>query len=306
MAFSPPTPALPRERPETSVASLSRLNVRGDLPESPRWDARLARLYWVDISQGRLHRCDETGADHQSWDIGAPLGHCNLTEDPERILLAVGTRIILFSLTSGAREVMAAVEESPDLRINDGAIDPLGDLWFGTTRLDYRAQGGALYRYRSDLGLSKEIDRVSIANGLAWGDGAMYFVDSTLRRIDRFQWNAANGAISRNEICLRTHPHMPDGIAMDACGDLWVALFGPGELLQIEAQTGTLRDTIPCPVSLPTSCCIGGCAGRTLFVTTAKDHHPMPPSRDPELSGRILHFDLGSQRMPPPRYWKIP
>ncbi len=56
------------------------LDARADLGESPAWDARRGRLYWVDIRLGHLHIFDpnvspkgEDGTD-RVMDVGEPLG----------------------------------------------------------------------------------------------------------------------------------------------------------------------------------------------------------------------------------------
>ena len=267
-------------------------HVRCALAESPRWDERLQRLYWVDINAGVLHRCAENGSDHRTWEVGAPLGNVALTNDPAWVLISVGLSVSAFDLDHGTRRELCRLETSAPVRINDGGVDPAGRLWFGTTRLDYGWQGGGLYRLDGDGTCRQVLDRVSISNGLAWHGESMYYADSPLGRVDRFDWDAASGAITARQTIAVTKPVLPDGMAIDCEGMLWVALFPAGQVQRIDPADGRILAIHPIPVTLSTACCLGGVDGDLLFITSAQDHGDLPRSTDPTLSGAVFRTRL--------------
>ena len=60
----------------------------------------------------------------------------------------------------------------------------------------------------------------------------------------------------------------PDGMALDAEGGVWVALWGGGAVHRY-ASDGTLTERITVPAHQTTACTFDG--GTTLFITTSRD-----------------------------------
>jgi sugar lactone lactonase YvrE len=154
------------------------LDARAVLGECPLWDDREGVLWWVDVSQGRLHRLDPaTGADARV-DVGQPIGAVGLRAAGGLVLaLRDGFGV----LDDGELRMVAEVEaDRPDQRMNDGASDPRGCFWAGTMAQDERPEMGCLYRLELDGSVSRMVERVTISNGIDWSpDGRlMYYVDS--------------------------------------------------------------------------------------------------------------------------------
>ena len=61
---------------------------------------------------------------------------------------------------------------------------------------------------------------------------------------------------------------MPDGLAVDDEGGVWLALWG-GCAVRRYDPAGRLDATIDVPAENVTACCFGGADGRTMFITTA-------------------------------------
>ena len=57
-------------------------------------------------------------------------------------------------------------------------------------------------------------------------------------------------------------------MAMDADGNLWVALGESSSVICYDGQTGDVLRTVVLPVKRPTSCIFGGDDLSTLYVTT--------------------------------------
>lgn len=59
-------------------------------------------------------------------------------------------------------------------------------------------------------------------------------------------------------------------MTIDKDGNLWVALYGGGSVIQIDPDKGTLKRRIPIPAAHTTSVAWGGTNLDVLFVTTSK------------------------------------
>ena len=61
---------------------------------------------------------------------------------------------------------------------------------------------------------------------------------------------------------------LPDGLTVDADGDVWLAVWGAGAVHRYDPD-GTLTGVVSVPTPNVTSCCFGGAALDRLFITTA-------------------------------------
>ena len=84
------------------------------------------------------------------------------------------------------------------------------------------------------------LDDLTISNGVGWSpDGrTMYLVDSGPRVVHAFAFDAERGEIADGRV-LVTVPETvgsPDGMTVDAAGDLWVAIYGGGAVQALLAR----------------------------------------------------------------------
>jgi sugar lactone lactonase YvrE len=240
------------------------------LGESPVWDDAGARMLWVDLWGGELHATDTTTATTTTIEIAPPLSAVALTTRGTRV---VTSGLCILELADGGTAHLADVPEDPCMRVNDVAVDPAGRLWLGTMGLPHRpTRPGALWRLEPGTSAPvRVIDGVMLANGIAWSPAGdtMYFVDSRRQRIAAFPFDAADGSIGPGETFVEvpTRDGMPDGIAVDSGGGVWVALAG-GSAVARYSESGELDDRVELPVRYPTSCAFGGAGLEELFVTS--------------------------------------
>lgn len=278
--------------------------------EGPFWSAETGRLGWVDIPAGRLWLAVDDGSvlvDTRSYDVGRPLG----AAVPARAggwVLALGAGFGYLpddgAPHGGRAQVidLATVDDPDRVRMNDGKCDPVGRFWAGTMAYDASPDAGAFYR----LGLNGEIDtilpNVTISNGLGWSPDrrTMYYIDTPTGRIDAFDYDAANGRVSRRRPVVEVDPEstgQPDGMTVDDEGCLWVAMWGGGRVCRYSPE-GQLLATVRLPVTNVSSCCFGGADGRTLFMTTSRLELTAP---EPD-AGRIFRVDAGVSGPPAAAY----
>jgi sugar lactone lactonase YvrE len=258
--------------PDHLIAELA-LDIKADLGEGPVWDDRTKHLVWVNIMAGQLNFFDPLSGSNRAVEAGTPVGAAALCESGA-LLLAVQDGFAILDPASGAITPFAGFPDaSPDVRMNDGKCDPQGRFWAGTMAFDMHPAGGALYRLDPDSSVATILPAVTISNGIDWSlDGrTMFYVDTPTLRVDCFDFDPASGAISnRRPIVEIGQPGAyPDGLTLDAEGNLWLALWG-GWGVRCYSPQGDCIATVDVPASQTSSCAFGGANLDELYITTAR------------------------------------
>jgi sugar lactone lactonase YvrE len=251
------------------VPALGRARLRfagdADVGESPVWDPRDAVLYSVDLLRGTIH-LDRTDADRESFSTGVVVGAIARTRAAGRLVVAAHDGFGYWDRTNGL-EILEAVIDPAALRMNDAKVDPAGRIWAGSTAHDFEAGAGALHwwdgtRSRTVLG------GLTLPNGIGWSpDGrTLYLVDSIPGVLMAYEYDAATASVSGGIRIFRTDRGVPDGLAIDGEGCIWLALWGAGEVLRL-APNGAPLARITVPATQPSSCAFGD--EGDLFITSA-------------------------------------
>jgi len=228
-------------------------------------------LYWTDIPAHRVHRLAGDGT-HTEWDAGQPVGAI-VPRAGGGLALAARDGFLAMDPGTGSLSMLAGVEpDIPGNRMNDGACDRAGRFFAGTMAEDESPGAGALYLLTADHQVTRLVAGVGISNGIGWSpdDRRMYYIDSLTYRVDLFDYDPGTGAIGnrRTFASLGAGQVMPDGLAVDSEGSVWVALWGGSEIRRY-APDGRLTLSVDVPAANVTSCAFGGPGLRTLYLTTA-------------------------------------
>ena len=143
---------------------------------------------------------------------------------------------------------------------------------------------GRLYRARvsddgglrlvRDYRLPGTVDGLTIPNGLGWSDdgSTIYLVDSGPCVIHAFAFDAERGTIADGRVLVTVAEDVggPDGMTVDADGDLWVAIYGGGRI-QRYSPAGVRLEELFVPAEQSTSCAFAGPGLTRLYVTTATE-----------------------------------
>jgi sugar lactone lactonase YvrE len=280
---------------------------RAELAEHPVWDTAGDCLIWVDINAGAVHRFREDTGDEVLADVGVPVGAAIPRRTGGYVLAAADGFRLISADGSAAGGPLRPAGMPDDVRFNDGACDPAGRLWAGTAALDGRPGAGALYRLDPGGGVTRVLDGVTESNGLGWSaDGrTFYYIDSgePEPRVRAFGHDPVTGELSgpRDLIRFGAGDGTPDGLAVDADGCLWIAMWDGGCVRRYSAA-GELLGRCPVPVSRPTC---PGFAGRdlaVLYLTTAWEGlDPAQRAAEP-LAGHLLRATPGVRGQPAGRY----
>ncbi|MFD8966125.1 SMP-30/gluconolactonase/LRE family protein [Streptomyces sp. NPDC059568] len=160
---------------------------------------------------------------------------------------------------------------SVQMRMNDATADPHGRFWAGSMAYDGIEGAGSLYRVDRDGTVVRALSGITVPNGPAFsGDGrTMFLADSARGLIRRYPVDPVTGELGDPSVFTTLDAGGPDGMAVDAEGGLWTAVWGEGVVHRYRPD-GTLDQVVPVPASQPAGVCLGGEDGRTLFVTSAR------------------------------------
>lgn len=272
MSAASPSKAKRRPVPRYDIECVQRTGAV--LGETPLWDPRDGRLWWIDIDNPTLHALDPASgvAEAFSQTCGTLGGQA---------LRAGGGRLLARDLTLHATDPASGRDEPHCVvpgeittltRLNDGRVDARGRFWIGTMDHGLRRPIGALYRVDSDGGIERFYDDVIVSNGIAFApDGRHLWFTETRRHMT---WKIALDAAGDRPVAREVFADYgktgdrPDGACVDAEGCLWQAFFAGGRVKRY-APDGRIDREIALPITNPTCLCFGGREYRTLFVTSA-------------------------------------
>jgi sugar lactone lactonase YvrE len=273
------------------------------LGEGTRWDDRRGELLRVDILAGRVYR-DEVDADGalapvRRYQVSGTVGAVAPIHDDQGWLLATDR---WFTYLSPDGELRPLAEVAPEgTRMNDAACDPQGRFWAGTLAHDQHPGGGALYRLDRSGHTELILDDLTISNGLGWSpDGAtMYLADSGPGVIHAFRFDPDPGTVSDHRVLVNVPSDVgsPDGLTVDASGDLWVAIYGGGRV-QRYAPDGELRQELLVPAEQTTCCAFGGPGLNLLYVTTATENWTDEQRLAEPAAGLVYRFNTEATGRP--------
>ena len=242
------------------------------LGEGPVWHPHQQRLFWVDITEGNLFFINKELTAYEMRHYDTEIGAFGFTQDG-RLILATSEGFAFASLDNASLDVIwNPLPERPDVRLNDGKVDPQGRFWAGS--MDVDKQQGALYRVDPGGQTKTLLTGIGISNGLGWSpDGRMmYTTDSFTRTISVFDYESENGRITRQREFLSLPADgrgVPDGLCVDAEGCIWSARWDGSLVVRLDPD-GRQILMVKVPAQRVTSCTFGGEDLDLLFITTAR------------------------------------
>jgi len=290
-----------------SAARIRRIGAtRDQLGESPVWDERGQRLFWIDALAGLIHVLDPATGAAEQFSVPAPIGSLALRGDSGAVLaLRNGFAAYDFdrrALTHGPSIGL----DHPKVRLNDGKADPHGNFLAGTMHGDRAPDEtplGGLYRLDPSGALQFLESDLAVSNGPCFSpDGRTFYLADSARRIIWAYDYGADGPLADKRIFADTEAQESgcDGATVDAEGHLWSVLVRIGKIARF-APDGRIVRIIDMPVRHPTSVTFAGPDLDVLYVTSISRSHALADDH-PDAGGLFAVEGLGVRGLPAHRF----
>ena len=262
----------------------------------------------MDAAKGWVIRFS---ADGKTRTVLARTGRPNglaLDRDGNAWVAETAMRALLKMQLDGKYEVVAdQCAGEPFLFLNDLAFAPNGDVYLTDSgiALDVIAPGGELdpnYRNLKYDGRVFRIDRNTRAvecvdrgllftNGIAFGpDGHLYVAETLSGNIYRYfcqRGRVSGGRETFGNVIEHFNPAElkgPDGMKFGADGNLYIAVFGQGDITVL-GKDGNVVRRIQVKGSMPTNLCFGKQGEKKIYVTEVE-------------TGSVQIVDVGTDGLP--------
>lgn len=269
--------------------------------EGPRWhDGRV----WVsDLYTQQVVSADEHGGDVrvEAEVPGRPSG-LGWLPDGRLLVVSMTDHRLLRRETDGSLVVHADLSGHADWPVNDMVVDDQGRAWVGNFGFDI--MNGAtpaptpLVRVDPDGGVEAVSEPLHFPNGAVVLGETLIVAESFGNRISAFGIRADGSLSGRRDwarfgdLPTSTDLHealgqvavVPDGIALDSEGALWVADAIGNRAIRLR-EGGEIVDEVSTGENGTYAVALGGADGRTLYLCTAPDfsEHNRKDTREAEL-----------------------
>lgn len=235
------------------------------------WVKKLNSVFFVDIKKRKILSFNIKTKSKSIFSINKEIGFLShikknifiLGLKSEIRVIDLKKKIIIFS-----KNIELNKERN---RINDGKVDPLGRLWFGTMDGLEKKKSGSLYCLDRNLKLHKVDSKYYTPNGPAFlNKNTFYHTDSKKKIIYKIKINNDLKIIYKKKfIKFNKREGSPDGMTTDIKNNLWVCHYR-GECISIYNLKGKKIHQIKIPAKNITNCIFGGSKNNKLFISTAR------------------------------------
>jgi sugar lactone lactonase YvrE len=249
--------------------------------EGPRWHE--GRLWFSDFHAHAVMSVSLAGDLRREMEIDDRPSGLGWMPDGAMLVVSAVKRQVLRRAVDGSVGVHADLSKVASFHCNDMVVDAGGGAYVGNFGFDLdaalRARGvdsviadhptANLVRVAADGQVSVAASDMHFPNGtVITPDGKTLIIGETLGGALTAFDIGVGGALGNRRVWASTWPYVPDGIALDAGRNVWVANpIGPQCVLI--AEGGPVLEVIdtgqPC-----FACMLGGEDGRTLFMLTAQ------------------------------------
>lgn len=243
------------------------------LPECLRWHD--GRLYFSDMHGGRVVAMDEAGHVETVCAVDNPAG-LGWLPDGTLVIAQMRTRRVL-RLVRGELEVLADLSDRIPWFINDLIVDPRGNIYVGHIGFDWYGgesfKPASLWRVKANGDAQCVVRKFNNPNGPAISDDGRTLIvadttDSALAAFDI----AEDGLLGPRRLWASCEGGLPDGIALDRDGDIWMACLEGHAVWRAREGVGIV-ERVPLPRNA-FACAVGGAARDVLYIGTASSHDP--------------------------------
>ncbi|HEY5207482.1 MAG TPA: SMP-30/gluconolactonase/LRE family protein [Roseiarcus sp.] len=248
--------------------------------EGPRW--KDGRLWFSDFYAKAVKSASPRGDVRVEVEIDDLPSGIGWTPDGSLLVVSMVKRQVLRRTPDGGISVHADLSKIASFHCNDMIVDSMGGAYVGNFGFDLHEdmakRGDAaviadhptakLARISPNGAVSVAAESMHFPNGcVITPDGKTLIVAETLGGCLTAFAIEPDGNLSGRRVFAQTWPRVPDGIALDASGAVWVASALTPECVRI-GEGGAVLETVATSQNC-FACMLGGEDGRTLFMMTA-------------------------------------
>jgi sugar lactone lactonase YvrE len=272
-------------------------NTKGDLGEGLLWDERNQTIMWVDAFVKIINTWDpatKTLIERKYDSLVTSIAK----RESGGYVVAAGLKLIV--LNENLDVISSSPLEMPNenVRTNDGNVDLNGNYWVGSFANDAKPKQGNLRRISPNLESKVFLQDITIANGMDWSldNKICYYIDTPTKKVSRFNFNTETSEFEGEleAIDVSQYSGAPDGMCVDAAGNLWVAFWGGG-CVRSFSPTGELLAQVDVAATLVTNCAFGGPDLSTLYITCAIPSYEDFVKGEEPLAGSLFKADVGAK-----------
>ena len=261
--------------------------------EGPVFDGDF--LHWVDIPKGLIHKTNLKSLMTESISLEVSIGAAVPIESSDGY--AVAYKSGFASVENGTLNPVNPFLTDPDYRMNDAKCDARGRLWGGSCQNDFIAGLGKLHRWDGEDSNHVMVENLALPNGLGWNkeNTLMYLADSMAKKVFVSEFDLADGFVPHFRELITIETGVPDGLAIDIEGCIWLALWGGSLVVRISPQ-GVIISEHHFPVAQPSSCAFG--SDGTLYVTSARAGLSESDLAEQPLAGSLFTLTTNTSGVP--------
>jgi len=276
--------------------------------ECPRWHS--GRLWFSDFFSHSVKSISPSGDLRTEFEIDDQPSGLGWMPDGSMLIVSMQKQQLLRRAPAGIMSLHAQLP-SIGFRANDMVVDASGTALVGHFGFDLEAEMIArgipsvledhptaqILRVSPDGEIQVAADDMHFPNGsVITPDGKTLIVGETLAGALTAFEIAPDGTLRNRRLWASTWPRVPDGIALNADGNIWIANPLAPECVLLE-EGGRVLDVIATD-QLCYACMLGGDDGQKLFICTAPTSLPPEPGAPPQ--GKILtaHVEVPHAGLP--------
>jgi len=265
--------------------------------EAPRWHE--GRLWFSDFYAHAVKSVSLAGDVRTEFELDDRSSGLGWMPDGAMLIVSMTKRQVLRRARDGKMSLHANLKDIAGFHCNDMVVDSVGRAYVGNFGFDLDAElvaRGAesviadhpkakLACIAPDGSVRVAAEGMRFPNGsVITPDGKTLILGETLGLCLTAFDIAADGALSNRRLWASVGPVVPDGIALDADGAIWVANALAPQCVRI-AEGGKVLETIDTGQNCY-ACMLGGDDGMTLFMLTAPTSLAHEAEKTPK--GKIL------------------
>ena len=255
-------------QPELSIDAFRVFASGLDHPECCAFDKK--GYLWAGGEAGQIYRIDQDGKVDQVLCLDSFCAGIAFSPTDELFVCSTKQGIVQIDANGNSSVFADAVAGIRLREPNFPIFDSRGNLYV-TDSGDWKGTNGRIVRF------SKAGDGINLATGFGYTNGLalspadahLFMVESDYDRVQRLELLDGGERVGKIEEYASALHHLPDGLSLDSCGNLYVTCYGSHAIYRVDpGRTIHLLARDPNGVLLggPTNLVFGGSDCREIFV----------------------------------------